>query len=518
MTTPTPNTPADPANIVAHLRNVHGWNDHSIAQLADTGRTPHQGHTDEHTSGAPLSHFHGQVTATIDPQTWINDQAVSVDPPGPVSWDATKHARQHADYLQQLLDNDTHGQFHNPDVGLIDNDDRFFDDPNAPTWITDWDGPFTITLHNTPPQPEGSSELPDIDELPNGPIQWLAQQVLAAIEHGGMHPEDALTEVIWPLTNTDDQWLTQTWLACKDRNLGHLYDPDATRQADMQDTIVGNVQAHLDQHHPSWNTTDVDSDTSDSWPTIEVDQHMFEMLRPAANNLLDTSVRNLIDVTFTISDNQQIEHVAVGITHNNQDINEYLYEPEQAHQLLPVAHAAGVDLTQPGEHHIQLHHPTSDTTTTDAEQDTPAADDTNEPDSNSEWTPTQRQIAIEHVQVLCNTSKRQAATIVDTRNFDRPVDGHHDLLQHVITAAVEGNGHDPRAVAAMLRAMGHTETDYDPTQGAVYFGHMPDRYCWTGNNQVRHLGHGHTTTVTIPDANPRRAAKTLAKLLTQPNS
>jgi hypothetical protein len=76
-----------------------------------------------------------QFRATVVPEVWIRDHAVPVDQPelGDHEWTPT------------IL----------PDEALlmivgescIDRDDALLDDPNAPEWLRQWPGPFTITVH-----------------------------------------------------------------------------------------------------------------------------------------------------------------------------------------------------------------------------------------------------------------------------------------------------------------------------------------------------------------------------------
>ncbi len=79
--------------------------------------------------------------ATFDPQVWFNYYAMSVDPPGPTTWDCTAFVTNPpewvpSDYFRELEEN---GNF-------LDVDDVLRNDPAAPEWIRDWEGPFTITV------------------------------------------------------------------------------------------------------------------------------------------------------------------------------------------------------------------------------------------------------------------------------------------------------------------------------------------------------------------------------------
>lgn len=87
--------------------------------------------------------------ATFSPQAWINDYAVSVDPEGETTWDATEYVKEQLregvfrgnevsqqfakEWLEETLE---HGDY----------DDILRTDPNAPQWIQDWHGPFDTYL------------------------------------------------------------------------------------------------------------------------------------------------------------------------------------------------------------------------------------------------------------------------------------------------------------------------------------------------------------------------------------
>lgn len=87
-------------------------------------------------------------TAHFTPQAWVNDYALDIDPPTDAdqTWDATTYAHVNVAYLADLH------TWTDPDADstVIDTDDVFRDDPNAPDWIREHTGPFTITLTRTP--------------------------------------------------------------------------------------------------------------------------------------------------------------------------------------------------------------------------------------------------------------------------------------------------------------------------------------------------------------------------------
>lgn len=101
--------------------------------------------SDEESGEAVLSRTDSAFRATFDPQAWIGDEAVSVDPEGPTSWDCTAAVRADWDYFAGLFGD-------RPDLdlamyGVIDNDDVLQRDPAAPEWVREWRGPFTITVY-----------------------------------------------------------------------------------------------------------------------------------------------------------------------------------------------------------------------------------------------------------------------------------------------------------------------------------------------------------------------------------
>lgn len=84
----------------------------------------------------------GRYLATFNPQAWVNDQAIDVDPQGETEWDCTEFVTPDVlAYLikQGKLTGDT------LDGGeVLDGDDVFKHDPASPEWIRDWTGPFSI--------------------------------------------------------------------------------------------------------------------------------------------------------------------------------------------------------------------------------------------------------------------------------------------------------------------------------------------------------------------------------------
>ncbi len=78
--------------------------------------------------------------ATFDPQAWVNDHAVNVDPEGDTEWDCTAFLDAHPALLMEIdaaIDRNDE---------WLDNDDVLRGDPNIPSWAGEWTGPFVITV------------------------------------------------------------------------------------------------------------------------------------------------------------------------------------------------------------------------------------------------------------------------------------------------------------------------------------------------------------------------------------
>jgi hypothetical protein len=85
-------------------------------------------------------------------------------------------AEQEQDYLtkldaQERDDDKLDGYF-----GVVDNDDVFQGDPEAPEWVREWHGPFTIRIRRTgttcpacgyPLEADGTCSYADMDETEN---------------------------------------------------------------------------------------------------------------------------------------------------------------------------------------------------------------------------------------------------------------------------------------------------------------------------------------------------------------
>ena len=81
--------------------------------------------------------------ARFQPEAWINDCAIAVDPDGPTEWNCTAFVtpdvRAYLDGCVKRRDDDLAS-------GVLDDADVFIDDPAAPEWVRRWRGPFTIQL------------------------------------------------------------------------------------------------------------------------------------------------------------------------------------------------------------------------------------------------------------------------------------------------------------------------------------------------------------------------------------
>ena len=81
--------------------------------------------------------------ARFQPEAWLNDYAIAVDPDGPTEWNCTAFVtpdvRAYLDGCVKRRDDDLTS-------GVLDDDDVFIDDPAAPEWVRRWRGPFTIQL------------------------------------------------------------------------------------------------------------------------------------------------------------------------------------------------------------------------------------------------------------------------------------------------------------------------------------------------------------------------------------
>ena len=75
------------------------------------------------------------VTIHFTPQAWVSDNAVEVNPEGPLSFQIPVSDAQ-----------DEHGEWL-PNRSF--ESDRLREHPLAPEWIRDWHGPFEIVIEGT---------------------------------------------------------------------------------------------------------------------------------------------------------------------------------------------------------------------------------------------------------------------------------------------------------------------------------------------------------------------------------
>ncbi len=86
-------------------------------------------------------------TAHFTPEAWSSDQIIEVDAEGPQTWDCTAYASQNLLYLARVAAR--RGESTSTPGGVLDNDDVFKNDPDAPQWVREWHGPFTIRITGT---------------------------------------------------------------------------------------------------------------------------------------------------------------------------------------------------------------------------------------------------------------------------------------------------------------------------------------------------------------------------------
>lgn len=101
-----------------------------------------------------------RFTARFFPEAWVRDQAVEVDPEGETQWDVTEHVLAHRDYWEDMMREESALTGSSSTVelewseGVMDRDDLLRSDSNAPAWIREWNGPFTIRVYRSSAQPK----------------------------------------------------------------------------------------------------------------------------------------------------------------------------------------------------------------------------------------------------------------------------------------------------------------------------------------------------------------------------
>lgn len=88
-----------------------------------------------------------KYSAFFEPQVWLKDNALAVDPQGPQSWDCTRMMQSLEDWRGDGSE-DWHLRLAMGDE-ILDSDDDFKRDEDAPEWVQQWPGPFSIWIKQT---------------------------------------------------------------------------------------------------------------------------------------------------------------------------------------------------------------------------------------------------------------------------------------------------------------------------------------------------------------------------------
>lgn len=115
--------------------------------------------------------------AHFQPQAWVNDYAVDVDAQGEQEWDCTDFLNRETVFQHQIFE-DVEDKILDEGTWL-DSHDWFQLDPNAPGWVRDYDGPFTITVRYRTEEDAGVPEV----SAPEPALVPTAEKLLAAIEN-----------------------------------------------------------------------------------------------------------------------------------------------------------------------------------------------------------------------------------------------------------------------------------------------------------------------------------------------
>ena len=81
-----------------------------------------------------------RLRATFTPEAWVDDSAIAVDGRGRDVWDCTNFVERHPELFGDLA------TILAANGSWLDKHDALWNDPEAPSWIRDWDGPFTIVV------------------------------------------------------------------------------------------------------------------------------------------------------------------------------------------------------------------------------------------------------------------------------------------------------------------------------------------------------------------------------------
>lgn len=138
-----------PGVIFASGRRASG--EQMRAWVAEAGYNPlTRGHAKEHGSfppPEPSSPAHDtRYVARFIPQVRVDGVIKLAAPEGPREWDCTAFARRYARYLGELQ----LSQASDDTLSVVDVDEVFRNDSDAPEWVRTWRGPFTIYIREAP--------------------------------------------------------------------------------------------------------------------------------------------------------------------------------------------------------------------------------------------------------------------------------------------------------------------------------------------------------------------------------
>lgn len=80
--------------------------------------------------------------ASFNPQAWVNDYAIDVDPEGETRWDCTEAFGSLPESYRTRLISEMEEEWE-----ALDGNDLLQSDPQAPRWVQEWRGPFSIFVH-----------------------------------------------------------------------------------------------------------------------------------------------------------------------------------------------------------------------------------------------------------------------------------------------------------------------------------------------------------------------------------
>lgn len=163
-----------------------------------------------------------RVIATFTPQAWIRNDAIDVDAEGPTVWDASTFAEQHQDYVQRLRQHQTAADVVDE---VLDNDDVFKSDPDAPDWIRQWTGPFSIHLRFVEPTISKTTITFTVLHRTDEPIEDLAEALARSFDGHAVGLETASATITVP-----DEQVPAELVALG--NDGEFFDHDLSNDLD----------------------------------------------------------------------------------------------------------------------------------------------------------------------------------------------------------------------------------------------------------------------------------------------